>query len=119
LSAASPFALLQTFEKKKAMTKLSIPLLLDMGDVLQGAGVAVRHAAPLGPDASPLLPGSPGCGYELAAVLIHKGTSASHGHYGEGAASVALAGWNVFARLLVDAARVLVGQRSAVRQFLI
>jgi hypothetical protein len=75
--------LLQTFEKKKAMNKLSIPLLLDMGDILQAAGVAVPEAAPLGPDGAPLLPGAPGCVYELAAVLIHKGTSASHGHYGE------------------------------------
>jgi hypothetical protein len=82
----------QMFEKKKAMSKLSIPLLLDLGDVLQGAGVAVPDAAPLGPDGSPLLPGSPGCVYELAAVLIHKGTSASHGHYGEGVAWEMLAG---------------------------
>jgi hypothetical protein len=74
---------LQTFDKKKAMNKLAIPLLLDMGDILQAAGVASPDAAPLGPDGAPLLPGSPGCAYELAAVLIHKGTSASHGHYGE------------------------------------
>ncbi|WIA08663.1 hypothetical protein OEZ85_008090 [Tetradesmus obliquus] len=72
---------MQTFEKKKASNKLSIPLLLDMGETLTAAGVALPCAAPAGPDGARLLPGSPGCVYELAAVLIHKGTSASHGHY--------------------------------------
>jgi uncharacterized UBP type Zn finger protein len=65
--------------------KLSIPLQLDMGAVLQDAGLPLPEAAPMGHDRQPLLPGSSNSTYELAAVLIHKGTSASHGHYGEAA----------------------------------
>lgn len=72
----------QTWEKKKVLHKLSIPLVLDMGQVLVDAGLPLPDAAPLGADKQPLLPGSPNSTYELAAVLIHKGTSASHGHYG-------------------------------------
>jgi hypothetical protein len=74
--------LLQTWEKKKVLHKLSIPLQLDMGAVLMHAGLELPDNAPLGPDRQPVLPGSPNSMYELAAVLIHKGTSASHGHYG-------------------------------------
>lgn len=74
---------MQTWEKKKVLHKLSIPLRLNMGQVLQDAGLPLPEAAPLGPDKQPVLPGSPNSVYELAAVLIHKGTSASHGHYGE------------------------------------
>ena len=62
--------------------KLPIPLQVDMGQVLVDAGVPLPEAAPLGPDKQPVLPGSPNSHYELVAVLIHKGTSASHGHYG-------------------------------------
>lgn len=62
--------------------KLSIPLRLDMGQVLTDAGLPLPDAAPLGPDKAHVLPGSHNSLYELAAVLIHKGTSASHGHYG-------------------------------------
>jgi hypothetical protein len=76
--------LLQTFEKKKATDKMSIPLQLDVGAVLGAAGLELPAAAPLGPDGSLLLPGGAAAQYELAAVLIHKGTSASHGHYGKG-----------------------------------
>lgn len=66
------------------MTKLSIPLLLDLGTVLAASGLDQPDTAPVGPDGTTLLlPGDPGAVYELAAVLIHKGTSASHGHYGE------------------------------------
>lgn len=72
----------QTWEKKKVLHKLSIPLRLDLGQVLSDAGLPLPEAAPLGPDKQPVLPGSPNSNYELAAVLIHKGTSASHGHYG-------------------------------------
>lgn len=74
--------LLQTWEKKKVLHKLSIPLQLDMGAVLVEAGLELPDNSPLGPDRQPVLPGSPNSTYELAAVLIHKGTSASHGHYG-------------------------------------
>lgn len=51
--------------KVKASDKLSFPLTLELG---------------------PLLALSGGCGvkedYELMSILIHKGPSASHGHYG-------------------------------------
>lgn len=74
---------MQTWEKKKVLHKLSIPLRLDMGQVLVDAGLDLPEAAPLGPDSQRVLPGSDNSVYELAAVLIHKGTSASHGHYGK------------------------------------
>ncbi|KAF8072683.1 UBP26 [Scenedesmus sp. PABB004] len=65
---------LATCDKKKAMDKLTIPTTLDVAGLLASAGgAAAEHA--------PLRPGSPGAEYELAAVLIHKGSSASHGHY--------------------------------------
>jgi uncharacterized UBP type Zn finger protein len=73
----------QTWEKKKVLHKLSIPLRLDIGQVLRDAGLNLPEAAPLGPDGQQVLPGSDNSVYELAAVLIHKGTSASHGHYGK------------------------------------
>eukprot|EP00879_Flechtneria_rotunda_P021061 GHRR01022187.1.p1 GENE.GHRR01022187.1~~GHRR01022187.1.p1 ORF type:complete len:771 (+),score=324.72 GHRR01022187.1:120-2432(+) len=72
---------MQTFEKKKALDKLSIPMVLDMGDVLVNAGLSLPEAAPHGTGGQLLVPGEPAAVYELAAVLIHKGTSASHGHY--------------------------------------
>jgi hypothetical protein len=74
----------QTFDKKKVTDKLAIPLTLDMGAVLAAAGLPLPAAAPTGADGGPVLPGAPNSRYELVAVLIHKGTSASHGHYGEG-----------------------------------
>lgn len=77
----------QTWEKKKVLHKLSIPLQLDMGQVLYDAALPLPEAAPRGHDGALVLPGSPNSCYELVAVLIHKGTSASHGHYGEGAAN--------------------------------
>jgi len=49
--------------------KLSFPLALDLAPLL--AGEAGDAAAPAGPQQ-----------YELAAILVHKGPSASHGHYG-------------------------------------
>lgn len=49
--------------------KLSFPLALDLAPLL---------AAEAAPDAAPAHEQQ----YELAAILIHKGPSASHGHYG-------------------------------------
>lgn len=68
----------QKMDKMKASDKLSFPLVLDMPSLL--ASVAPEHGqgvAACGPG------GAPPSEYELAAVLIHKGNSASHGHYGE------------------------------------
>ena len=49
--------------------KLSFPVMLDMAPLL---------AAEAAPGAAPVEEQQ----YELAAILIHKGPSASHGHYG-------------------------------------
>ena len=55
----------------KASDKLSIPLKLDMASILAMAG------------AQPLQMGTyKDAQYELMSILIHKGPSASHGHYG-------------------------------------
>jgi Ubiquitin carboxyl-terminal hydrolase len=73
----------QTFDKRKCNDKLSIPLTLDLQGLLAAAGssmgAAGMHAA------------GTSLQYELVAVLIHKGASASHGHYG--ALSVAVVFW--------------------------
>ena len=55
----------------KATDKLSIPLKLDMASILAMFG------------AQPLQTGTyKDAQYELMSILIHKGPSASHGHYG-------------------------------------
>ncbi len=62
---------LQKLTKVKATDKLSIPLKLDMASILAMAG------------AQPLQIGTyQDAQYELMSILIHKGPSASHGHYG-------------------------------------
>ncbi len=64
-------AALQKLTKVKATDKLSIPLKLDMASILAMAG------------AQPLQTGTyQDAQYELMSILIHKGPSASHGHYG-------------------------------------
>ena len=61
----------QKLSKVKASDKLSIPLKLDMAGILAMAG------------AQPLQTGThEDAQYELMSILIHKGPSASHGHYG-------------------------------------
>ena len=61
----------QKLSKVKASDKLSIPLKLDMASILAMAG------------AQPLQTGTyADAQYELMSILIHKGPSASHGHYG-------------------------------------
>ena len=55
----------------KATDKLSIPVKLDMASILAMFG------------AQPLQTGTyEEAQYELMSILIHKGPSASHGHYG-------------------------------------
>ena len=62
---------MQKLTKVKATDKLSIPLKLDMASILAMAG------------AQPLQTGTcQDAQYELMSILIHKGPSASHGHYG-------------------------------------
>ena len=62
---------MQKLSKVKATDKLSIPLKLDMASILAMAG------------AQPLQTGTyQDAQYELMSILIHKGPSASHGHYG-------------------------------------
>ena len=56
--------------KVKASDKLSFPFTMDMRQVINTEG-----------DGQDLAPGVP-LTYELAAILIHKGPSATHGHYG-------------------------------------
>lgn len=76
-------AAMQKMDKQKAMDKLSFPALLDVPSVLASVALdndAVGHAV-VGTDGQPVQQ------YELVAVLIHKGTSASHGHYGKHAMS--------------------------------
>ena len=61
----------QKLSKVKASDKLSIPLKLDLASILAMAG------------AQPLQTGTyADAQYELMSILIHKGPSASHGHYG-------------------------------------
>ena len=61
----------QKLSKVKATDKLSIPLKLDMASILAMAG------------AQPLQTGTyEDAQYELMSILVHKGPSASHGHYG-------------------------------------
>ncbi len=59
----------QKLAKVKVADKLSFPLALDLAPLL---------AADEAPGAAPAAEQE----YELAAILIHKGPSASHGHYG-------------------------------------
>lgn len=68
---------LQTLDKKKASNKLSFPLSLDMPTVLASVAQDNGHGG-----AVTDVEGKPAGQYDLVAVLIHKGTSASHGHYG-------------------------------------
>ena len=56
--------------KVKASDKLSFPLSLDLAPIL--ASDVPAGAPPL----------ADGTRYELVSILIHKGPSASHGHYG-------------------------------------
>jgi hypothetical protein len=88
--ACRPHAVLQTFDKKKLTSKLTFPEVLTLDPALQAAGVPPEQwpATPLGPLAaagsgSSSSEGGPGALYDLQAVLLHKGNSASHGHYGE------------------------------------
>ena len=67
----------QKMSKVKASDKLSFPLRLDLAPIL----------APDGPPGSQRGGSSSSAGiqdteYELMSILIHKGPSASHGHYG-------------------------------------
>lgn len=55
--------------KVKASDKLSFPLRLDLAPILAS-------------DAPPRAPALRDTAYELMSILIHKGPSASHGHYG-------------------------------------
>lgn len=86
----------QTADKAKALDKFSFPLLLDFQQVL--ATAAEENAASPGVTATATMStltatasaalevpqystGSPL--YELVAILIHKGSQASSGHYGK------------------------------------
>ena len=60
----------QKMAKVKASDKLSFPLCLDLAPILASDAPA---GAPLPAE---------GTQYELVSILIHKGPSASHGHYG-------------------------------------
>jgi len=60
----------QKMAKVKATNRLSFPLKLDLGHILAMAGAEL---------AASLKDGQ----YDLMSILIHKGPSASHGHYGE------------------------------------
>ncbi len=76
----------QTFDKRKATDKLAFPLRFDLQHTLAHASMAtgVDEAAALAAAAACVGPdGSPAGEYELVAVMIHKGSSASHGHYGK------------------------------------
>ncbi len=75
----------QKLSKVKATDKLSMPLKLDMASILAMAG------------AQSLVTGTyEDAQYELMSILIHKGTSASHGHYGDlqSSSSVAIGQWH-------------------------
>eukprot|EP00967_Tisochrysis_lutea_P030358 scaffold35646_cov29-Tisochrysis_lutea.AAC.1 len=63
--------------KAKASNKFAFPLELDMGLVMASVAQDTGHTRTVtGSD------GQPVGMYDLAAVLIHKGASASRGHYG-------------------------------------
>lgn len=57
--------------KVKASDKLSFPLKLDLAPVLAVDSASQPHGRP-----------QQDTNYELMSILIHKGSSASHGHYG-------------------------------------
>lgn len=66
----------QTMDKMKATSKLQFPLVLDLDQV-----VAMTQLDPSTPSTAKGPDGANPGEYELMAVLVHKGTSASHGHY--------------------------------------
>lgn len=83
---------MQTLDKAKASDKFSFPLDLDLNEVhrraedgVPGGADAVKGGHLAAPEAACMQ--TPSLVYRLAAVLIHKGASASHGHYGEGLAA--------------------------------
>lgn len=61
----------QKMAKVKASDKLSFPLKLDLAPVLAVDSASQPHGRP-----------QQDTNYELMSILIHKGSSASHGHYG-------------------------------------
>ena len=76
-------------DKLKASDKLAFPLELDIGSALRKAsqgGVGVKVQGGADPPREVVLNhegGEPVGYYELVGILIHKGTNAHHGHYGE------------------------------------
>ena len=72
---------LQSMRRVKATDKISFPVALDMAPFLAGEASPSQE-----PPAAASQPGpaeaAAGQQYELAAILVHKGGSATHGHYG-------------------------------------
>ena len=64
-------AILQKMAKVKASDKLSFPISLSISSIIR----AKENIVDLDPEEKE-------DEYELAAILFHKGPSASHGHYG-------------------------------------
>ncbi len=58
-------------ERRKSKNGISFPLEIDMGQFVGDS--ATRKAAPQNSDEQSI--------YELRGVLLHKGSSAYHGHY--------------------------------------
>lgn len=70
-------------DKAKASDKFSFPLELDLDEVHARAEDAAPGGAESFKGSHLAAPKAPSRIYRLSAVLIHKGSSASHGHYGE------------------------------------
>lgn len=66
----------QTMRRVKANDKISFPATLDMGPLLVGESSAGEQA-----QTSAVPPEEQR--FDLAAILVHKGGSATQGHYGE------------------------------------
>ena len=73
---------LQSMRRVKANDKISFPAALDMSPFL--AGETSAPTSQPAPDSQASIPEDPALQqYELAAILVHKGGSATQGHYGE------------------------------------
>ncbi|KAI5900286.1 uncharacterized protein SCHCODRAFT_02607525 [Schizophyllum commune H4-8] len=73
---------LKTYERKKSKSAIVFPTVLDMGRFVEGGGDASGSKAPAAANKeSPTATGKESHIYDLRGVLLHKGSSAYHGHY--------------------------------------
>ena len=70
---------LQRMDRVKVTDRFAFPLALNMAAIM---GQQQAAAAVAGGGGGGGLVGHDGCVYDLEAILLHKGASATHGHYG-------------------------------------